>query len=350
MLNNLTPIYILLILNIIISVLFLIIKILQKQLIAFSAITYCNILKFIGTFFTFPLFFILIFIGKDYLYGELFKNKLIYAKYNVRLTNHFLQELSDPYLRLSVYALLFVLFFSCLLLTIYHYHKSNDLLNKIETTNRYPKELFFLLKKVKTKLNIQARITICRNSYIQKPCLVQLEYPTILIPEHDYTKDQLLLLIEHELYHYKYHDLFFIKLANFYKLLFWYNPFIKAYADTLLFSCELANDERMIFTMSKTEKIALIKLMRYCLKNIQHAPTSDLIAFSDNNKANIIKRVEFIISHKRHGAYRLLSAAMLSITLILAPTFCYRLTETIFDILPSKFKYQEVIDTNKQII
>ena len=89
--------------------------------------------------------------------------------------------------------------------------------------------------------------------------------------------------------------------------------------------------------------------MRYCLKNIQQAPDIDLISFSDN-KANIIKRVEFIISHKRHGAYRLLSAAMLSITLILAPAFCYRLTETIFDILPSKFKYQEVIDTNKQII
>lgn len=349
MLNNLTPFYILLILNITISAAFILIKLSQRFIIGFSAVIYCNILKFIGLFFTLPLFLIIAIIGKDYLYGELFKHKLLYAQYNVRMTNHFLQELSDPYLRLSAYALLFVLFFSCLLLTIYHRHRSNALLNKIEAANRYSKELFCLLKQVKSKLKIQARITIYRNSYIPKPCLIQLEYPTILIPEHDYTNDQLCLLIEHELYHLKHHDLFFIKLANFYKLLFWYNPIITSYANTLLFACELANDERMIATMSKAEKIALIKLMSYCLTKMTHVPVVALIAFS-NNKPTIIKRAEFIIAHKNHQAYRLFFAILLIATLILTPLFCYRLTEDIFELLPSKFKCQEIIDTNKQII
>ncbi|MCI5774370.1 MAG: hypothetical protein MR210_07410 [Erysipelotrichaceae bacterium] len=346
MLNNLTALYILVILNIIISFLFLIIKFAQNAIIAYSAITYCKILKFIGLFFTFPFLIIIGIIGKDYLYGQLIKNEFIYARYDVKITSSFLQELIDPYQRLSIYTLLLFSLFISLMMLIYHHYKVNALYAKIDRSSTYPLSLFKLLKQVKQQLNIHAKIDICRSSYIQKPCLLQLEYPTIIIPNHQYSEKQLINLIEHELYHFKQHDLFYIKLANFFKIIYWYNPIVIAYANTLLFSCELAIDEKMTSDMSKQDKLDLIKLMNYCLKNLPSSQQFNVISFSDHKKHNIVKRVEFIINFKRHQRYRLICTALLSLTIILAPLASYQLTKTIFELLPSKVTFEEIIDVN----
>ena len=98
--------------------------------------------------------------------------------------------------------------------------------------------------------NISALYTDARVS----PFVFGLLHPTIIIPNGEYSEDELKYVLDHELTHINQHDLFLKFLFNILTAIFWWNPFIwmiKRQADNAI---ELSNDISLYRKMNEEEK------------------------------------------------------------------------------------------------
>lgn len=86
------------------------------------------------------------------------------------------------------------------------------------------------------------------------PFVFGLLHPTIVIPDKEYSEDELKYVLDHELTHINQHDLFLKSLFNVLTAIFWWNPFIwmiRKQADNAI---ELSNDISLYKKLDDTEK------------------------------------------------------------------------------------------------
>ena len=86
------------------------------------------------------------------------------------------------------------------------------------------------------------------------PFVFGLLHPVIVVPDKEYSEDELKYVIDHELTHINQHDLFLKWLFNVLTAIFWWNPFIwmiKKQADNAI---ELSNDISLYRSMNEEER------------------------------------------------------------------------------------------------
>ncbi|WP_308560204.1 M56 family metallopeptidase [uncultured Holdemania sp.] len=345
MLNKLAIFYLFIALNVVTSLAFLLVYLLRNILIKLSAITYSKLLKTLALTFILPIFLILPIFSQKYFTGEVvYTNTMADFDYYVILPAHYLNDRINKetltfLICLGLIWLMIVLikslfFISCL-------HKTKQAVIKTNVTDD---NLCSLLKANMRDLKINRSVDIFRNTEIQRPCMVQLRKPTILIPYFKLSEKDLNYLIQHELLHIKTHDTFYIRLARVYKIFYWYNPLIILFMNSLIFSCEIANDERLTENLSKPEKIYFIRLLRNCIKQAIHAKDLEVISFSDNTKHTIM-RIEHIMNFKKKKWNKYLVAFMSSCILVSTPITAYAMTDTLYlglSKLPSNQKIENI--------
>jgi uncharacterized repeat protein (TIGR02543 family) len=121
----------------------------------------------------------------------------------------------------------------------------------------------------------------------------------ILLPDREYTMEQLVGILQHELTHLRRFDVLVKWLSNIACILHWFNPLVWLARREINRTCELACDAAVIRKMKEEEKMAyghtLISLVT------GHSPTRLVLAAAMFEKADTLKeRLLFIRNYEPH--------------------------------------------------
>lgn len=173
--------------------------------------------------------------------------------------------------------------------------------------------------QIMQKLKITKSIPIYINNIVSVPFISGVFHPKIYIPEAELNNSSLSSIIEHELVHYKNHDLVYRNLAALIKGLHWYNPIVYIFVDYFNQNCEIACDEIVLKGKSRTE----CKEYAETIINDICTPTNwaGTIGFSSDVK-RIKRRLYYIM--KKDIKPRKIAILMLSVfTALLCPLTVY---------------------------
>lgn len=88
-------------------------------------------------------------------------------------------------------------------------------------------EAMALLQAVQQEMGVKGRIRLLHYPMSQSPMLLGFRDILIVLPELDYTDEELQLIFKHELTHYKHRDVLINLLGIFAKSLHWFNPVVR---------------------------------------------------------------------------------------------------------------------------
>ena len=88
-------------------------------------------------------------------------------------------------------------------------------------------ETLFQLHLIKEKMGIKSKIRLLHYPMTQSPMLLGFRDILIVLPELDYTEEELQLIFQHELTHYQHYDVLINLFAILAKSLHWFNPVVR---------------------------------------------------------------------------------------------------------------------------
>lgn len=98
-------------------------------------------------------------------------------------------------------------------------------------------------------LGIKRSIRLCRRSGITSPVLFGIIHPTVIIPDSDFSEEELTMIFTHELTHYRHCDLY-IKLASVLcRSVHWFNPVSHIICRAVIDACEACCDETVLYML-----------------------------------------------------------------------------------------------------
>ena len=114
------------------------------------------------------------------------------------------------------------------------------------------------------KVKVKPRLLEC--SKIASPMMIGFFRSTILLPNTDYSNDELLVILKHELTHYKRGDLWYKLLLIIANAMHWFNPFVyfmtKAANRDLEYSCDDVVVKNSDINFRKEYSLAILKAMQ----------------------------------------------------------------------------------------
>lgn len=144
-------------------------------------------------------------------------------------------------------------------------------LSKKEKVNR------FLERKGLEKLESPEgeRVQIIHMQGLHTPCIVGFRSACILFPDKVYSAEEVSLIIQHEMMHYKRKDILWKSVIDILCSFFWWNPVFCYLKKTVFRIVEIGDDTALTFTMSEREKIRYME----CLINLAVDQRSSEIPF-----------------------------------------------------------------------
>ncbi|MCL2159105.1 MAG: hypothetical protein FWH48_06845 [Oscillospiraceae bacterium] len=103
-----------------------------------------------------------------------------------------------------------------------------------------------LLENLKAELKIKKKIALQVCPFVASPMLVGFIRPRILLPEKDFTKEELWFVLKHELVHFKRKDVLYKFLLMIATAMHWFNPIIHLMAKSVNAGCEVSCDDEVV--------------------------------------------------------------------------------------------------------
>ncbi|MBZ9607285.1 M56 family metallopeptidase [Clostridium estertheticum] len=222
-------------------------------------------------------------------------------------------------------AILTAMYYTC-----YHFKLYINLNNlKKEITDN---SIYNLLEKHKKDLNIKRNIKVYKLDGIYSPMIVGFIKSEIIIPNRDYTYNDLNYVFRHELIHYKRKDNILKLILTVATIIHWFNPIIHLFKKYYNDQCELSCDELVTkkFTLNEIKEYSLLLLDTMKYKNKLNS--SMFVSYLNLNKSNIIKsRIDQILSNKKRKNGKI--AAIVLVVAIMASIVSFR--QVVYRIHPS---------------
>lgn len=134
-------------------------------------------------------------------------------------------------------------------------------------------DIYKLSSSIADRYKIKVPISIYQSEIITSPFIVGVFKPVIFLPPKAFDPVILELILSHELWHYKSHDVLYKSIVSFISGIHWFNPIIYLFANSFSNYSELSCDE--IILEGKTKE-----------KRIQYAET--IVQMINTNKKNSI--------------------------------------------------------------
>lgn len=144
---------------------------------------------------------------------------------------------------------------------------------KIIISEAYAKRVYQIMVEQAKQLKIHKIPEAFFHSDISSPLLTGFIFRKIYLPTEEIPKEELTVILKHELIHTKRYDLFYQFIANLILSFHWFNPLIWKMVSCIEEDCEFSCDEDVIFSMEKDKrkiysKAILMVLYRAKQKNI----------------------------------------------------------------------------------
>ena len=138
-------------------------------------------------------------------------------------------NLWQTFLNLPWFEILIVIWLLGFLFSIARYAYSYFLFRKMLKRWGIPVEdegALAQLQKIQEEMGIKNKVRLLHYPMSQSPMLIGFRDILIVLPESDYTEEELQLVFRHELTHYKHYDVLINLLAILVKSLHWFNPIV----------------------------------------------------------------------------------------------------------------------------
>lgn len=148
-----------------------------------------------------------------------------------------------------------------------------------------------------SELKVSSNLKIVRCKCIVTPMLVQLDQPTILLPNENYSPTELALIIQHEQVHFLRKDWLLRGVMIVAVAIHWFNPLIYILARQMTKWCEISCDEKVIKNLSQTERYKYADLILETVR--RQTKPSMLSSLLSGGKRDIQQRLSFIVEARK---------------------------------------------------
>lgn len=182
----------------------------------------------------------------------------------------------------------------------------------------YDKKLNDILRKQNINNN---KIQIRRNSSIRTPMLIGIINPIIRIPNYLNDYEELSLIINHELIHYKRKDLFFKFLSIIVTSINWFNPLVYIANKRMNRWCEISCDELLVNDKELSQRKLYGNLLLKVIENIDIKKENNkaVSAYLCNEGKYVKNRLYIILKFKKANIIKkILSSVVLTMILFQA--------------------------------
>lgn len=181
-------------------------------------------------------------------------------------------------------------------------------------------ELLERLAQNISQAGLKRPIDLAVNPLLTTPLLIGLRKPTIVMPTTNISAIDFSYTIQHELAHYKRHDMLYKWLTQLTVCLHWFNPLVWLMQREINRACELACDEAVIHRLTTDERRAygdtLLRAMEYG-GGRQHSPA----AINFNEDAKLLKeRLRAIMRFKKKTRAITIFSLLLAVLFVIEAT------------------------------
>lgn len=155
-----------------------------------------------------------------------------------------------------------------------------------------------LLNINKENMGIRRNIELVYNDKIASPALIGLFKPTIILPVGEIPIDELGMVLQHELIHFKRKDLWVKTFMLLVSSLHWFNPFVHILRKEIVIWSELSCDEEVVKDMSYVDRKRYGETILNMLE-IGSSKTSSYSVLFSGNINNLKKRLKTMLHVKK---------------------------------------------------
>lgn len=161
-----------------------------------------------------------------------------------------------------------------------------------------------------------ASLPVIFTDIVNVPCLVGFRRAYILVPQEDYTREDLFYIIRHEMMHYERKDIYWNVLAEILCSFFWWNPAFSYLKKSIFHMSEVANDARLTEGMTEEERAEYMKcLVDATARMTDQAPPFGVSLGGSRPLRNLKQRLALI--ERRFSPNRALGAAAVVLSAML---------------------------------
>lgn len=154
-----------------------------------------------------------------------------------------------------------------------------------------------ILTKCKQKIRISDCVPVYVSPYASTPFLYGVFKPRIVLPNIEFTEEELQHIFLHELTHWKRHDAWLKCLMLLMNAIHWFNPLAYIARHDIERFSELSCDESVVRSMNNEERKRYCELMLGVLWNVTSSNNKVFSAFSDKRK-QLERRMSMIMENK----------------------------------------------------
>lgn len=194
--------------------------------------------------------------------------------------------------------LLMIWFLGSLFLGIYKircYKRSSRMLHILPEISRERLKGIWTEEFVKKYPEVE-RLKFVEFDHTVSPFLAGVKHPVVVLPEREFTDQELIYIVGHEVMHYRNHDIFWKILTEVLCTIYWWNP-VFAFMEKRLFQMiEIKNDRELTKEMNTKEKSGYLDCLMSIVRDACGITPVGTVGFSKNDRKMLMQRVEFIVS------------------------------------------------------
>jgi len=175
----------------------------------------------------------------------------------------------------------------------------------------------------------KGKITVTRTPFVDTPCCIGVVKKKIIIPDKQYSDNELHYIFLHEYAHLRNNDFTVKLLTNIMCAVYWWNPFVYLLKKDLNQSMEIRCDMYVTNGLGTTQKSEYLKIMLREFKSQRNVCARDyekiITKFLDTQSKNMLERFN-IIAGKKHifPKGKVIAWIVMSCILILSYSFVFQ--------------------------
>lgn len=198
---------------------------------------------------------------------------------------------------------------------VHHYKKENDLFKILD---KYDSEqIKIVLEEIERNISRMPSFSIVKCSFVNMPSVIGLFKKYIILPDLDFTNDELYFVLLHEIVHICRYDLVKKTLIGLFRCIFWWIPFSSFVAKDIEQMMEINCDRTVFEYLSEQEKSSYMRTILNCLRRATICKSSKIasLAFAlKENQEAVLERFKIMTSMNNSS---IMSRAIILLVLII---------------------------------
>ena len=162
-----------------------------------------------------------------------------------------------------------------------------------------------LLCKVIEKSGKKQKVIVCNSAGICMPMGIGIRQRYILLPDQEYTDEELYYILLHEYTHFLNGDLVIKILVHIYCCIFWWNPFVyllkKDLDQSLEIKCDLCVTENMSYKDTADYLQTIVSSLKAMGKNRQFAGINNSVSLGQGSRNEVLERFKIVQKNKERS-------------------------------------------------